>query len=57
MHFGMEAKDDWDFNSSNMEDPNANEREWVMGFHTSTIIMSFTFLKQLVGEFWGKSWT
>jgi hypothetical protein len=53
----MEAKDDWDFNSSNMEDPNANEREWVMGFHTSTIIMSFTFLKQLVGEFWGKSWT
>jgi hypothetical protein len=27
------------------------------GFHTNTILMSFTFLKQLVGEFWGKSWT
>jgi hypothetical protein len=45
----------WDFNSSNMED--ANEREWVMGFHISAIVMSFTFSKQLVDEFWGKSWT
>jgi len=29
----------WDSNSSNMEEPIANEREWVMGFHTSTVII------------------
>jgi hypothetical protein len=29
----------WDSNSSNMEDPNANEMEQAMGFHISTTTM------------------
>ncbi len=27
----------WDSHSSSMEKPNANEREWAMGFHICTI--------------------
>jgi len=28
----------WDSHSSKMEKPNADEREWAMAFHTSTIV-------------------
>jgi hypothetical protein len=38
-----------------MEEPNVDEREWVMGFHTNIIIM-FGLSKRIVGKFWGKSW-
>jgi hypothetical protein len=29
----------WDANSSRMEEPNVDEQEWTMGFHTATTIM------------------
>jgi hypothetical protein len=29
----------WDSHSSHLEEPNVNEREWAMGFHTNTTTM------------------
>jgi hypothetical protein len=29
----------WDSHSYNMEKPNTNEKEWVMGFYSGTIVM------------------
>jgi len=26
----------WDSHSSHLEEPNVNEKEWAMGFHTNT---------------------
>ncbi len=33
----------WDSHSSNMEEPNANEREWAMGFRTDATTMQGIF--------------
>jgi hypothetical protein len=33
----------WDSHSSTMEEPNVDEREWAMGFHTSTTSMQGMF--------------
>jgi hypothetical protein len=43
MHFKMEGPMMfWDSNLSNMEESNANEREWAMGFCTNfTVVPTF----------------
>jgi hypothetical protein len=43
----------WDFHSFNMEEPNANEREWAMGFRTNTTIVqgiSKGACRQILGQ-------
>jgi hypothetical protein len=46
----------WDSNSSNMEELNANEREWAMGFCTNFTVVPF-FLKEVISGILDKSWT
>jgi hypothetical protein len=45
----------WDSHSSNMEEPNADEREWAMGFRIGTELCK-AISKEHVGRFWGKLW-
>jgi hypothetical protein len=56
MHLGMGGpRMIWDSHSSNMEKPNANEREWAMGFHTNTTIVQ-GISEGKCRQIWGKLW-
>jgi hypothetical protein len=44
-----------DTNSSKMEEPNANEQEWAMGFRTN-ISTVWGISEVLIDEYWNKLW-